>query len=280
MSSADIPKPKIKAPLRPASKAGIKRSYPTMRTVLALMMREIGARYGRSPGGYLWALFSPMVLVIALSGGLAMLGRQPRYGETFMLYFASGHLMFAIYAQVQNAVGSSLKFNSSLLQFPTVTWIDTVLARFILNSLTGAVVFMMLVHVVALITGENMRFDLPELFMVVILAMLVALGFGTFTCYLFMEFQWLRQIWAFASRPLFILSGVLIMYEDLPRALQSILWWNPLMHVVSMSRQAIYARYDPDWVSPMYVLFFSLTLFIFGLFLLRQHHGRLLSDKF
>ena len=59
------PIPKAQSPQRVLT-----RRFATPRTILALMLREMSARYGRSPGGYLWALLEPLGAILILSSGM------------------------------------------------------------------------------------------------------------------------------------------------------------------------------------------------------------------
>ncbi|MDJ0823602.1 MAG: sugar ABC transporter permease, partial [Paracoccaceae bacterium] len=43
-------------PPRPAYR---RRRFATARAVMALMLREMSTSFGRSPGGYLWAILEP-----------------------------------------------------------------------------------------------------------------------------------------------------------------------------------------------------------------------------
>ena len=51
MSAIDKPDPPAPAPRRLRAR----RSFPTLRTVVALILREMVTTYGRNPGGYAWA---------------------------------------------------------------------------------------------------------------------------------------------------------------------------------------------------------------------------------
>ncbi|WP_292019629.1 ABC transporter permease [Maritimibacter sp. UBA3975] len=254
-----------------------RRSFPTLRTVGALVLREMSARYGQSPGGYLWAFLSPLLMIAALTIAFSFLQKTPRLGTSFIMYYASGHLVFAIFGQVGGPVTQSLKFSRSLLRFPTVIWLDTVLARFALNALTATAVYFILLYAIAAGSGHGLRFDLPPVLLAVALAVALAFGFGVLTCYLFMELPIAGRLWGFAARPLFIVSGVLFLYEDFPPRVQDVLWWNPLMHITSIAKAGIFQKYDPNWTAPLYVLTVALVLAVAGLFLLRQHHDRLLN---
>ena len=51
---------------------------------------------------------------------------------------------------------------------------------------------------------------------------------GTLNAYLFMRFKLWHVAWSLISRPLFLLSGVIFMYDALPGQLKTFLWYNPL----------------------------------------------------
>ncbi|MEC7763128.1 MAG: ABC transporter permease [Pseudomonadota bacterium] len=243
----------------------------------ALILREMSARYGKSPGGYLWAFTAPLLMIVALTFAFSFLQKTPRLGTSFIMYYASGHLVFAIFGQVSGPVTAALKFSRPLLRFPTVIWLDTVLARLFLNALTATVVFFLLLYGIATFSGHGLRFDLIPVLTAVGLALALGGGFGIFTCWLFMELPIVARLWGFTSRPLFIVSGVLFLYEDFPDEVQSVLWWNPLMHITSLAKSGIFPKYDPTWISPLYVATIALVLAVAGLFMLRQHHDRLLG---
>ena len=100
---------------------------------------------------------------------------------------------------------------------------------------------------------------------------LLGLGVGTVNCVLFGFFPTWKNVWSVLSRPLFLLSGILYLFESLPSAIQAILWWNPLIHVTALMRSGFYGSYDPVFVSVPYVLGFAGTLFLVGGWLIRRH---------
>ena len=63
------------------------------------------------------------------------------------------------------------------------------------------------------------------------LAGLLGLGVGTLNCVLFGMFPTWRNIWKVMTKPLFIVSGTFFIYESAPPAFQTIMWWNPIVHV-------------------------------------------------
>ena len=110
------------------------------------------------------------------------------------------------------------------------------------------------------------------------LAALLGLGVGTLNCVLFGFFPTWKNVWSVFSRPLFLLSGILYLYDGVPTAFQAILWWNPMLHVIGLMRSGFYGSYDPAYVSVPYVLGVAGTLFLVGGWLLRRHASFLIEQ--
>ena len=73
------------------------------------------------------------------------------------------------------------------------------------------------------------------------------------------------------TRPLFIMSGVFFVFEDLPQEVQRFLWFNPVFHVTGRLRQGFYPTYAADYVAPAFVVILGLALGLFGMLLLSRH---------
>ena len=247
------------------------RRHRTARTVTALMLREMSTTYGRSPGGYLWALLEPIGAITVLSIGFSLVLRAPSLGTNFLLFFATGYLPFTLFQGVSNKVATSIRFSKALLAYPAVTFLDTLLARFLLTLLTQTVVF------VLVMTGIHVIYDLRTILdPVAILAGLgmaagLGLGIGTLNCYLSTAYPVWEQIWMILTRPLFIASGVFFTYDAMPGMVRDILWYNPVLQVVGMVRRGFYASYDAPYVSVPYVCGLSLICGTLGLMLLYRH---------
>ena len=64
----------------------------------------------------------------------------------------------------------------------------------------------------------------------------------------------------------------------MPTIFQSILWWNPLIHVTGLMRSGFYSTYEATYVSMPYVLAVAGTLFLVGGWLLRRHASFLIEQ--
>lgn len=251
-------------------------SFASARAIIALMLREMSTRYGRSPGGYIWAVVEPVGALIVMSFVFSMLIRSPSLGSSFLLFYTTGYLPFLLYSLTLSTVMNALTFSRPLLMYPAVSWIDAVLARFILNTLTSVAIASLVLFAILEFTDTSAVLEIRYMISAMVLAALLGLGHGTLNCALSGLFPVYAQIWAIASRPLLIGSGVFFLYEDLPPTIQSILDWTPWIHFTALFRQGVYPTYGPDFISVPLVLIWGLVPLAFGLLILRRNSQRIL----
>src|SRR5690606_17476223 len=115
------------------------------RSVFALMLREMSTTYGRSPGGYLWAVGDPVAGVLLLSIVFSLAFRSPPLGTNFPLFYATGFLPFMAYTELTMKIGQAIRYSRPLLTYPTVTFVDALLSRLLLNLLTNVVIFIIVI---------------------------------------------------------------------------------------------------------------------------------------
>ncbi|PJF11316.1 sugar ABC transporter permease [Pseudorhodobacter sp. MZDSW-24AT] len=254
-----------------------RRRWASLRTVAALVLREMSTRYGRSPGGYLWALLEPVGAIIVMAVGFGLMFHAPALGSDFLLFYATGYMPFAMYQSISNVTARAIGFSRPLLMYPAVTWMDALLARFLLNTLTGFLVTLIVLWGVLVVSPTTALLDLPKIALAMGLSALLGLGIGTMNCYLSSRIEVWDIAWSIASRPLFIVSGVFFIYEGVPKAAQDVLYYLPWMHIAGLMREGFYATYRPDYVSVTLVLIWSLVPLVFGLLLLRRYHKDLLN---
>lgn len=237
----------------------------------------MATRYGRSPGGYAWAVLEPLGGIIVLGFGFSLLVRSPPLGTSFLLFFATGVLIFSIYVNLSSLIGRSINFSRALLFYPAVTWVDTVTARFILTLLTDTCVMIILLTGLVITLDSRSVLEFMPMVQAVALTALLGLGVGMINCVLFGLFDVWMQIWSIIMRPLMIVSGVLFLYESMPPLLQNILWYNPLLHVTGLMRSGFYNNYEADYVSLSYVLSVSFVCIFLGVVLMGRFHRIILN---
>ena len=250
-----------------------------MRTMAALILREMGSTYGQSPGGYLWAILQPLGMIMVLSIGFSLLLRSPSLGTSFLLFYATGYLPFDLYGQVASKTMSALKYSRPLLAYPRVTWLEAILARFVLNLLTVSAVSCILLTLILAIEPNRSIITLGYVLQGFAMCALLGLGIGMVNCLLSGLFPVWKNAWAIISRPLFLASGILYIFEDLPVVAQQILWFNPLIHGTALSRKGFYPTYDASFVSIEYGFGFALVCMLVGMLFMRTHYRTILETN-
>lgn len=256
-----------------------RRRFASIRSVGALMLREMATTYGKSPGGYAWAVLEPVAGVAILTYAFSFLFEKPPLGTSFELFYATGTLPFFMFTTISNRVSTALLFSKPLLAYPAVTYIDALIARFMVNLFTELFVFYIVMVGVLTLYDTRAVVDVPHVALSLGLTALFALGVGTLNAYLFMRWHIWHVAWAIISRPLFIISGTFFMYDRLPMGLKEWLWYNPLIQTVGLMRRGFYPTYDDHYVSGLYVAGVSLALILTGLFLLNGSIKTLLYES-
>lgn len=247
------------------------------RTVVALMLREIATTYGRSAGGYVWALLEPILGVALLSIIFSMAFREPSLGTNFPLFYATGFLPFAMFNDLTNKVAASVRYSRPFLAYPSVTFMDAMLARVILNALTHTTVIAIVLSGIYIIFQLPVVVDMMSIFECLVMTTILAVGVGTCNCYLMTAFPLYERAWGIATRPLFLMSGVFFLYDQMPAKAQDFLWYNPILHCVGLMRRGIYPTYDATYVSPGYVFGISIVLIVIGLLMLVRNYRNLME---
>lgn len=248
------------------------------RSVGALVLREMGTTYGRSPGGYIWAIVEPVGTIVVLTLVFSVMLRAPPLGTSFPLFYATGFLPYAMFNLQSNRIGGALTYSKALLAYPAVTFVDALLARFILALVTNLLVATLVLSSVIALLDLHVLIDFPTVIEAMLLAAMLGAGVGALNSYLTLAFSIWERAWSILTRPLFLLSGILWVFEDLPRFARDILWWNPVVHVVGLMRRGIYSTYDAAYVSVPYVVGFLLVCMLAGLALLVRFHRDLLQN--
>ena len=268
------------SPLKPAERPGrgLSRSFRMSRTVTALILREMSTRYGRSPGGYIWAIIEPLGAILLMSLGFSLLVHYPPLGNSFILFFATGYVPFSFYMNISNNTARSFRFSGALLSYPVVKWVDAIVARVLLNALTGFLVSYLMLGIFIFVQDDPITLHFGPIIEAMSLALLLGVAVGTLNCALMGLIAVWDQVWSIAMRPLFLASGVIILPDQLPETAENILWYNPLIHIIGIMRRGFYPDYQADYASVLYVVGVSMVLLFFGFVLLGRFHQKILSS--
>ena len=248
-----------------------------VRATSALLIREMATTYGKSRLAYLYAIVTPVMGIILMSVVFSLALRSPPLGTSFALFYATGLFPYTIYREVESKITGSLKYSRQLLSYPSVTYVDALLARFILTALTQVIIFSVVIGVLVMASQTNSVFRPVEVLAGISAAAVLGLGVGALACALSTASPLFEQFWNAVNRPLVFISGVLFLHEAVPQPYRTWLEYNPIVHVVGQMRKGFYNSYRGDYVDLTYVYLFALVCLVMGLVLLNRYYRDLME---
>lgn len=249
------------------------------RVVAAMMRREMITRYGRSSGGYIWAIAEPVAYIALFTVIFSQIAKAPPIGDKFVLFFATGYMGYFFYRSVADETGAAILVNKTLLTFPRVTPYDALVARALLQFITMVVVALVIFGGIKMFLDRPHSLRIEYIMLGAAISAVIGFGVGTLNSVLFVMAPTYRTMFGVLSRPLMILSGVFYLPTDLPQVAQDILWYNPIVHAVEVFRQGFYLAYDSAFVSYIYLYFWMILPLFFGLLLLRKYGSVLVEEQ-
>lgn len=254
------------------------RSFASLRSIGALILREMSTNNGRVAGGYLWAIAEPVGGIIILTLIFSLGFRTPPIGQNFAIFYATGVVPFTMFMAMSSRISRAITQSKSLLAYPAVTFMDALIARVIFNGVTQVLVaYIVFVGIYAFMeTRTDPQID--GIALAILMAFALGTGVGVMNCFLFAAFPVWEKIWAILTRPLFLLSCVFFIFDEIPEVMRQYLWFNPLVHVIGQMRKSFYPSYIGDYVSPLYVFAVSLILIAIGMAMLFRYHRDLLNS--
>ncbi|WP_277977783.1 ABC transporter permease [Pantoea endophytica] len=229
----------------------------------ALFFREIRTRFGKYRLGYLWAVLEPSahLLVLLIFFGFIMHRTMPDI--SFPLFLLNGIIPYFIFANITQRSIGAIEANQGLFNYRPIKPIDTIIARAKLEAVIYVAVYILLMIVVGM-TGANITItNMLQLVSAWGLLILFSCGIGMIfmvTGHFLPEAQ---KLFPIVLKPLYFISGIMFPLHAIPKEYWPYLLWNPILHAVELSREAVVAGYVSEGVSLEYLAIVTLaTLFI------------------
>lgn len=223
------------------------------RVIVAVVLREVRTRFGQYHLGYLWAVIVPLLFIVTLAFVYAALGRRTAHGASVEVLLLSGMMAWLTFTDTQNQTSRAYQTNRQLVVYPMVSVVDIVIARALLELGTKLAVMMILI---ALFWAAGYDVAIADPLGVAI-AMLTVTYLGAvfghaIGCILVIAPSFLFIV-ATSRRVLFFTSGVLFLLSDVPDEWRRYVLYNPLAHVIDLTRGAWIGSYTAPYGDIVYV---------------------------
>nr|WP_210339733.1 ABC transporter permease [Ensifer sp. ENS07] len=248
--------------------------------MLSLMIREISTRYGKRPGGYLWAFVDPVAHVLIMTVIFQAVSRVPALGASFPLFFATGYLPYMFYTSMQSFVAGTIKANKPLLSYPIVSPFDAVVARYFVQFMTSFLIAFLVFEAVTLENHLSVSVDYGTIVCAASLGSLLGFGVGLANISMFARWPLYEQIFNLMMRPLFMLSGVFFLPDSMPKPIMDYMLYNPIAHVIMWFRTGVYPEYRATGLDIGYAGEFGAAYLIAGLVLFGLSTKEIREERF
>jgi capsular polysaccharide transport system permease protein len=249
-----------------------------MRIIVALILRDMRTRFGRSYLSYIIAIGWPLTHMTVIMGGYLLANRIAPMGDDPGIFISTGGAPYILCLYPARFTAFAIVQNKSLLQFSILSPISIIFARAVLEILSACVVFILFFGILSLADMATMPFDMYRAAGAIALTICLGVSFGTvgvILCAISPIVGILCVV--FTMILLYLTSGVFLPLAFYSETVKAIMWYNPLFHVVGLLRSAYYSSYGLEEFSFAYVFFVSNILLCIGLLGERFLRGKILS---
>lgn len=233
--------------------------------VKALFLRETRTRFGKYRLSYLWAILSPSahLLIMLLIFGYVMHRTMPDI--SFPIFLVNGIIPYFIFSDIAIRSLKAIEANKGLFNYRPVKPVDTVVARTLLETMVYVIVYMVMMGVLWL-SGEEFSLDrLPLLICTWFFLVIFSFGIGLMFMITGNLYPESEKVLPIVVKPFYFISCIMFPLHAVPKDYWPYLLWNPLIHIVELSREAVVKNYISDGVSLSYLAFCALVVFFVGL---------------
>lgn len=228
------------------------------RQIVAVITRELGARFVGDPLGYGWAYLTPLAWIAVIYAAFHILGRTSPVDADIGSFILSGIMPYLAFRYQVSSVLRAKTAYRSVMALPNVS-ADTVYTGIVSLEFYNALIIYL-----ALLLGNYMLFGALHLAnpLLVLWGFLLASGVGGALGYALASGggsgSSLTRATAVILRPIFYLSAVFYTANELPRDWQQWLVWNPVLHAIELIRTGAFLDYRSDvatgWVPLAFIL--------------------------
>lgn len=244
------------------------------RVILALILRETHTIYGDAKLGYLWVVIQSMFGIVVFWAVREFVGASDPHGMPVAVFLILGFGVWYVISQSINKCMNAVRSNLALLTFPQVTELDVMIGRVLVIYITQLIVT---VALLAVAFAMDLTVELNSaglLYACVFLTPAFGLGMGLLLSSFAVFIPSLERVVPLVMRLLFFTSGVFFSVNSFSKDIADILYLNPILQLVELTRCAMSFSYPSDGLSLMYVTVITLIVLSLGLLLERYVRSR------
>ena len=244
------------------------------RVLHALMMREVITRYGRDNLGVLWLVGEPMIFTLGVATLWSAAKLTHGSGIPIVAFAVTGYSSVLMWRNATSQCSAGIEQNKPLLFHRSVLIIDVFLTRIALEIVGASSSFIILGSFFTFIgwmpAPDDLSLVLAGWFMLAWFGASLALLVGAGTAFS----PLVVRLWHPIAYLLFPMSGAAFMVEWLPKKLQALVLYLPMVHGLEILRHGYFGNVVPTHYDIGYRAECCLTLTLCGMYVVREASRR------
>lgn len=233
--------------------------------VLAIIAREVRSRYTGDRLGYLWTYLTPLAWVAIVYFVFIFFGSRIPIDTDILSFILSGIIPYATFRYVINAFIRARVAFRQVVALGTTSKATVYTAVAITETYNGLFVSLGLLVFNYLMFGYFEMHDVLTAFWGFGLAAGIGAAFGYMMVGLGNYSEAFPRSQGIVLRPMFYISGIFYIANELPLNVREILSWNPLFHAIEILREGMFAGYESVMATPVVPLTWIVVMSAIGL---------------
>jgi len=261
---------------KPTVKGDLSRSAKVqMRSIYALMIRDLMMRYGRDNIGFLWVVVEAMMLAVGVMIIWSVLRPSLEHGVSMIFMAFTGYLLLTMWRHFTQSGVGLFEQTSGLLYHRNVSILDIFISRIFLEFAAMSASF---VFIGAVLIDANLIDPPHDLGTVVVGWLAMAALAASVGLNLAVASEYSKTVERFVGPIQYFLlpiSGSFYMVYWLPTKLQNIAWFIPMVHCYEMVRGGFVGDAVVTYYTIWYPYLWAICLTCLGLWGLERVRSRI-----
>lgn len=236
-----------------------------LRVVGALLMREIITRYGRHNVGFLWLMLEPILFTTGVTVLWNMMHRAHGLRVEVTPFIVTGYASLLLWRNCSSRGLKAIEPNRSLLHHRNVKIQDIFIARMTLEVAGVTAAFIVLLVTVVMLGLMDVPRDMALLLAGWLFMAWFSVCLGTILGCWSEYSDIVERLWHPVSYFLLFGSGTFYMVDWLPKAMQRVVMWVPMVHPVEMMRAGYWGNSARFHFDAWYILSVCLVMSVVAL---------------
>ena len=249
------------------------------RVVNAVILRNIRTRFFGHGLGYFIAVGWPVSHILLLILIFTITGRAAPYGESVVLFIATGTVPFMVFSYLSRFMMVNLLSTKPLLNLPGVNTLDVLIAGALLEIVTSGLVILIMLLLGLAFDIPIIPRDIATAFGALGAAILLGCGMGVINSVIVIAVPMWMTGYSLLIIAIWASSGVVFVPDMVPEPYRSYLAYNPALQIVEWMRSAYYTGYGQLVLDKPYTIAFGMVCLVGGLVLERALRNYILSVR-